>query len=178
MRKTIVAIIIAIFLLSSLTLFGVGCKKTQEFVTSETVESKESNSEVSETKSSISETTTQPETTKNTTNTSNSKYETNSGAGEYFVNALLKEIILSASSSSRTIKVEQLINEPDAKKINPEVKLANDCKFVKIILERPSEKETITEINLEDIPIGSEIGIIFNSDNTAKTIIFQEIVEN
>ena len=74
--------------------------------------------------------------------------------------------------------VEQLINEPDAKKINPEVKLANDCKFVKIILERQSEKETITEINLEDIPIGSEIGIVFNSDNTAKTIISQVIVEN
>jgi len=26
--------------------------------------------------------------------------------------------------------------------------------------------------------LGSEIGIIFNSDNTAKTIIFQDIVEN
>ena len=171
MTKTIVAIIIAIFLLSSLTLFGVGCKKTQESITSETVEPKEGSSDVSET-------TTQPETTKNTSDTSNSKYGTDPGAGEYFVNALLKEIVLSASSSSRTIKVEQLINEPDAKKINPEVKLANDCKFVKIILERPSEKETITEINLEDIPIGSEIGIIFNSDNTAKTIISQEIVEN
>ena len=171
MTKTIVAIVIAIFLLSSLTLFGFGCKKTQESVTSETVESKEGSSEVSET-------TTQPKTTKSTSDTSNSKYETDPGAGEYFVNALLKEIVLSASSNSRTIKVEQLINEPDAKKINPEVKLANDCKFVKIILERPSEKETITEINLEDIPIGSEIGIIFNSDNTAKTIMFQEIVEN
>jgi len=177
MRKTIVAIIIAIFLLSSLTLFGFGCKKTQESVTSETV-TEEDTSKVSTTTSSISETTTQSETTKNTSDTSNPKYETNPGAGEYFVDALLKDIILSASSSSRTIKVEQLINEPDTKIINPEVKLANDCKFVKIILERPSEKETIVEINLEDIPIGSEIGIIFNSDNTAKTIISQEIVEN
>jgi len=35
------------------------------------------------------------------------------------------------------------------------VKLANDCKFVKIILERPSEKETIAEINLEDLPLGA-----------------------
>jgi len=170
MTKTIVAIIIAIFLLSSLTIFGFGCKKTQVNVTSETI--------TEEDNSKVSETTTQPKTTKNTSDMSNSKYETDLGAGEYFVNALLKEIVLSANSSSRTIKVEQLINEPDAKKINPEVKLANDCKFVKIILERPSEKETITEINLEDIPIGSEIGIVFNSDNTAKTIISQEIVEN
>jgi hypothetical protein len=91
-------------------------KKTQEFLTSETVESKEGSSKVSEAASSISETTTQSETTKNTSDTSNSKYETNPGAGEYFVNALLKEIVLSASSSSRTIRVEQLINEPDAKK--------------------------------------------------------------
>src|SRR5450830_76087 len=100
MTKTIVAIIIAVFLLSSLTLFGFGCKKTQEFVTSETVESKEGSSDVSETTSSISETTTQSETTKNTSDTSNSKYETDPGAGEYFVNALLKEIILSADRKS------------------------------------------------------------------------------
>ena len=178
MTKTIVAIIIAIFLLSSLTLFGFGCKKIQEPTTSKNIESKEESNEVSTTTTTISETTTQSETTKSTSDTSNSKYETDPGAGEYFVYAILKEIVLSSSSSSRTIKVEQLINGPDEKIINPEVKLANDCKFVKIILERPSEKETITEINLEDISIGSEIGIIFNSDNTAKTIISQEIVEN
>ena len=177
MTKKAAAIIIAIFLLSSLTIFGFGCKKTQVNVAKKTI-IEEDNSNVSTTATSISETTTQPETTKNTSEMSNSKYETDPGAGEYFVSALLKDIVLSASSSSRTIKVEQLINEPDAKIINPEVKLANDCKFVKIILERPSKEETTMEINLEDIPIGSEIGIIFNSDNTAKTIIYQEIVEN
>ncbi|MHB1346489.1 MAG: hypothetical protein ACYCXK_03260 [Candidatus Humimicrobiaceae bacterium] len=177
MRKTTTAIIIAIFLLSSLAIFGFGCKKSQAGLTSETIK-EDDNSKVSATDSSILETTTQPETEKNTSETSNSKYEANPDAGEYFVNALLKEILLSASSSSRTIIVEQLINDPDEKNINPEVKLANDCEFINIILERPSEKETITEINLEDIPIGSEIGIIFNSENYAKTIISQEIVEN
>jgi hypothetical protein len=93
--------------------------------------------------------------------------------GEYFVNAVLKIIDI----KNNKITVEQLINEPDEKEISPEVKLSEDCKIVKVILERPDEKETVSEITLGSIKLGSEIGIIFQSDNTARAIIYQEIIE-
>ena len=75
------------------------------------------------------------------------------------------------------ITVEQLINEPNEKEISPDVILSEDCKIVKVILERPDEKETVSEIMLDSIKPGSEIGIIFKSDNTARAIIYQEIIE-
>lgn len=94
--------------------------------------------------------------------------------GEYFTGAILKSI----DEKNNIIIVEQLINGPDEKIISPEVSLADDCKVVKIILERPEEKEIVSEISLEDIKPGNEIGIIFRADNTARAIIYQEIVEN
>lgn len=97
--------------------------------------------------------------------------ETNPAEGEYFVYAILKSI----DAGNNTITVEQLINEPNEKEINPEVTLGQDCQVVRIVLEQATEKETITEINLSDIGINNEIGIIFKSDNTARAIIFQEI---
>ncbi|MCL5073894.1 MAG: Gmad2 immunoglobulin-like domain-containing protein [Actinobacteria bacterium] len=93
--------------------------------------------------------------------------------GEYFVNATLKNIDL----NNNKITVIQLINEPNEKVISPEVTLSKDCKIIKVILERPGEKETVTEITLDSIKLGSEIGIIFKSDNTARAIIYQEIIE-
>ena len=99
--------------------------------------------------------------------------ETDPSKGEYFAYAILKEI----DAAGSMIVVEQLINEPNEKEITPEVKLAADCRVVKIVLVRPQEKETVTEISIEDISIGSEIGIIFNSDDTARAVIYQEIVE-
>ena len=75
------------------------------------------------------------------------------------------------------IIVDQLINDPDETEISPEVTLSEDCKIVKVILERPDEKETVIEITLDSIKLGSEIGIIFKSDNTARAIIYQEIIE-
>ena len=99
--------------------------------------------------------------------------DTDPQKGEYFVYALLKSIDL----ENNKITVEQLINEPNEKEITPEVTLSEDCKIIKVILEKPDEKETITEITLDSIKLGSEIGIIFKSDNTARAIIYQEIVE-
>jgi len=99
--------------------------------------------------------------------------DTDPADGEYFAGAILKKI----DPANSKIIVEQLINEPNEKIISPEVALAKDCKIVKIILERPEEKEITTEITLSDIAIGSEIGIIFRADNTARAIIYQEIVE-
>ena len=93
--------------------------------------------------------------------------------GEYFVNAILKSIDV----KNNMIIVEQLINEPNEKEISPEVKLSEGFKIVKVILERPDEKETVSEITLDSIKLGSEIGIIFKSDNTARAIIYQEIIE-
>ena len=99
--------------------------------------------------------------------------DTDPQKGEYFVNAILKSIDI----NNNTIIVEQLINEPNEKEISPVVKLSESCKIVKVILERQSEKETVSEISLHSIKPGSEIGIIFKSDNTARAIIYQEIIE-
>ncbi|MCX6384936.1 MAG: hypothetical protein NTV16_10770 [Actinobacteria bacterium] len=99
--------------------------------------------------------------------------DTDPQKGEYFVNAILKSIDV----KNNMIIVEQLINEPNEKEISPEVTLSEDCKIVKVILERPDEKETVIEITLDSINLGSEIGIIFKSDNTARAIIYQEIIE-
>ena len=99
--------------------------------------------------------------------------DTDPQKGEYFVNAILKSI----NVKNNMIIVEQLINEPNEKEISPEVILSADCKIVKVILERPEEKESISEITLDSIKLGSEIGIIFKSDNTARAIIYQEIIE-
>jgi hypothetical protein len=99
--------------------------------------------------------------------------ETDPSKGEYFVNAVLKSIDV----KNNMITVEQLINEPNQKEIFPEVELSKDCKIIKVILERPGEKETVTEITLDSIKLGSEIGIIFKSENTARAIIYQEIIE-
>ena len=98
--------------------------------------------------------------------------DANPQKGEYFVYAILKSIDL----ANNKITIEQLINEPGEKEISPEVILSDDCKIVKVILERPEEKETVTEITLDSIKLGSEIGIIFKSDNTARAIIYQEII--
>ncbi|MBE3090285.1 MAG: Gmad2 immunoglobulin-like domain-containing protein [Actinobacteria bacterium] len=99
--------------------------------------------------------------------------DTDPQKGEYFVYAILKSIDV----KNNMIIVEQLINEPNEKEISPEVKLSEGCKIVKVILERPEEKETVSEITLDSIKPGSEIGIIFKSDNTARAIIYQEIIE-
>ena len=99
--------------------------------------------------------------------------DTDPQKGEYFVNAILKSIDV----KNNMIIVEQLINEPNEKEISPEVKLSEGCKIVKVILERPEEKESVSEITLDSIKLGSEIGIIFKSDNTARAIIYQEIIE-
>jgi hypothetical protein len=99
--------------------------------------------------------------------------DTDPQKGEYFVNANLKSIDI----KNNKITVEQLINEPNEKEISPEVNLSDDCKIIKVILELPDEKETVSEITLDSIELGSEIGIIFKSDNTARAIIYQEIIE-
>ena len=99
--------------------------------------------------------------------------DTDPQKGEYFVNAILKSIDV----KNNMIIVEQLVNEPNEKEISPEVILSADRKIVKVILERPEEKESVSEITLESIKLGSEIGIIFKSDNKARAIIYQEIIE-
>lgn len=99
--------------------------------------------------------------------------DTDTNNGEYFIYAVLKGIDL----ENNRIFVEQLMGGPDEKEISSEVKLSKDCKIIKVILERPEEKETVTEISLNSIGLDSEIGIIFKNDDTARAIIYQEIIE-
>ena len=90
--------------------------------------------------------------------------------GEYFVYAILKSV----NKQNNAIEVEQIINEPNEKEIQPTVILENSYQVVRIILDMATETETFYEIGISDIKLNSEIGIIFNSDNTARAVIFQE----
>lgn len=167
--KKFIAIIVILFFVASFTLPGC-INKTAEKTAIETETTIEKTTD-----ETISETTGAPaETSIQDSNQSGKIVEdTDPQKGEYFVNAILKNIDI----KNNKIIVEQLINEPNQKEISPEVKLSEDCKIVKVILERPEEKENVTEITLDSIKLGSEIGIIFKSDNTARAIIYQEIIE-
>jgi len=105
-----------------------------------------------------------------------SAQEINASGGEYMVSALLKAV----DTAGNAITVEQLINEPDKKIIEPGVKLASGYKVYKSILVRvdEGEKEYTAEISIGEIPLNTEIGIGFTKDNLAKIIISQEWFEN
>lgn len=93
--------------------------------------------------------------------------------GEYFVYAILK------SKGDNLIVVDQLINEPNEKIIDPEVRLAEGFKVYRSILIRTedSEKQYTKEISLKDVATETEIGIVFTKDNLARTIISFEMFE-
>jgi|GEM_PF-1657347 len=102
--------------------------------------------------------------------------------GEYFVGGILKSV----DTGNNMIIIEQLINDPDEVIVQPEVVLSPDYKVVKSTLDIEEGEERYSDITLEDIPLGSEIGILFNEDDTADLIIYQvmegfddrEIIEN
>jgi len=91
----------------------------------------------------------------------------------YFVNAILKSIDM----ANNMIVVEQLINDPDETIIEPEVKLSPDYKVVRSDLDMEKSDEKYTDITLEDIPLESEIGIMFGGDGRAELIIYQVIMD-
>jgi hypothetical protein len=92
---------------------------------------------------------------------------------KYFVNAILKSIDM----ANNIIVVEQLINDPDETIIEPEVKLSPDYKVVRSELDMENSDEKYTDITLEDIPLDSEIGIMFGGDGRAELIIYQVITD-
>ena len=96
--------------------------------------------------------------------------------GEYMVSALLKGMNLEA----RTLKVEQLINEPNEKIIDPVVSLASDCKAYKsiLVISDAEMKEYTKEISIREIPLGTEIALGFTKDYLVRIIISQEWVED
>jgi len=94
--------------------------------------------------------------------------------GEYFTGAILKSI----DTRNNKIIVEQLINDPDEIIIEPEVRLSEDYKVIKSILNIETGEEESTGMALEEIPVGSEIGILFSKDDTAKLIIYQVLIES
>jgi len=91
----------------------------------------------------------------------------------YFVSAILKSIDM----ANNMIVVEQLINDPDETIIEPEVKLSPDYKVVRSDLDMEKSDEKYTDITLEDIPLESEIGIMFGGDGRAELIIYQVIMD-
>ena len=104
----------------------------------------------------------------------NTSEGTEPAEGEYFTGAILKSI----DTGNNKIIVEQLINDPDEIIIEPEVMLSEDCEVIKSILNIETGEEKSSSMALENIPLGSEIGILFNKDDTAKLIIYQELVES
>ena len=171
MKKYVAIIIAILFLAIPFTMLGC-INKTAEKTAIAIETSIEKTSAIKEI---ITETTIAPTETSVPDSNQSGKIvgDTDPQKGEYFVNATLKSIDV----KNNKITVEQLINEPNEKVIPPEVTLSGDCKIIKVILERPDEKETVSEIILDSIKLGSEIGIIFKSDNTARAIIYQEIIE-
>jgi len=164
--------ILFIFAVLLLFLFLSGCSPSEENKITDTI-----SQEVFDGEETLHKTVAYKESStevKETQETGKIAPDTDPGKGEYFVYAILNSI----DKENNIIVVKQLINEPNEKVIDPEVNLASDCKVIKVILEIPGEKESILEIKLFDIVLGSEIGIIFKSDNTARAVIYQEIVEN
>ena len=100
--------------------------------------------------------------------------DTNPVEGEYFTGAILKSI----DTKNNKIVVEQLINDPDEIIIEPEVRLSEGYKVIRSILNIETGEEESTDMALEEIPIGSEIGILFSKDDTAKLIIYQVLIES
>lgn len=97
----------------------------------------------------------------------------NTSQDEYFVSAILKSIDL----DNNMILVEQLINDPDEKIIESEVMLSPDYKVVRSDLNMEDSDEKYTDITLQDIPLESEIGIMFSGEDEAQLIIYQIIVD-
>ena len=58
--------------------------------------------------------------------------------------------------------------------------LASDCKVYKsiLVISDTDMKEYTKEIPIREIPLGTEIAIGFTSDNLARIIISQELVED
>ncbi len=100
--------------------------------------------------------------------------EDGSSEGEYFTGAILKSVDI----KNNIIIVEQLINDPDEKIIKPEVELSADFKVAKSILDIEAGEEKYIDITLNDIPVGSEIGILFNENDAAELIIYQVLEES
>ena len=167
--KKFIAIIAILFFVASFTLLGCINKTAEKTaIETETIIEKTTVETIPETTGAPTETSIQ-----DSDQSAKIIEDADPQKGEYFVNAILKSVDI----KNNMIIVEQLINEPNEKEISPEVKLSEGYKIVKVILERPEEKETVSEITLDSIKLGSEIGIIFKSDNTARAIIYQEIIE-
>ena len=120
--KKFIAIIAILFFAASFTLSGC-INKTAEKTAIETENTIEKTTD-----ETISETTGAPTETSVLDSNQSAKIveDTDPQKGEYFVNAILKDIDI----ENNKIIVEQLINEPNEKEISPEVKLSEDCKMV------------------------------------------------
>jgi|GEM_PF-5815213 len=168
MKKSILFIIAVLFVFFFLS----GCylsdeDKITDTISQEVFDDKETLREIITFKESATE-------VKKTQVSSKIVLDTDPAKGEYFVYAIINSI----DKENNIIEVKQLINEPKEKIIEPKVLLASDCQIVRVILELPGEKESFSEIGISNIALGSEIGIIFKSDNTARVVIYQEIIEN
>ena len=120
--KKFIAIIAILFFVASFTLLGC-TNKTAEKTAIETETTIEKTTD-----ETISETTGAPAETSVLDSNQSAKMveDTDPQKGEYFVNAILKDIDI----ENNKIIVEQLMNEPNEKEISPEVKLSEDCKMI------------------------------------------------
>jgi hypothetical protein len=91
---------------------------------------------------------------------------------EFFINAILKSV------EQGSIKIEQLINEPNETEVGPSLELAENFEsYISVVVRQNSgEEEYINFIDLENIPLGSEVGIIVNEISKARAIIYSTAV--
>jgi hypothetical protein len=164
--KYYILVILLLIIIASIS--PAGCRTTEfvEELATDTI------TEGSEEKAGEGETAEKETPDKDTENKKEDNKETDkedSHQGEYFTAAILKSIDI----ENNIIMVEQLINDPDEKIIGPEITLSADYKVVKSILDIEAGEEKYIDMTLNDIPAGSEIGILFNESDTAELIIYQ-----
>ncbi|MCG9479097.1 MAG: hypothetical protein K9H14_02690 [Actinomycetia bacterium] len=86
-----------------------------------------------------------------------------------FASAILK----SYDKANKTLYVEQLINEPNQQEIGEKITHSSDCQAVLSILVRnDSESEHTTNMDIESIPTGQEVGLVIE-DGLVQEIIYQ-----
>lgn len=88
-------------------------------------------------------------------------------------------ILKAVDTGTNTLKIEQLINEPNERELGPEVKLEVGYKVYRIVVVRSddAEKEYTKEISLSEVPLGVEIGLGFSEENLVNKIIYSELID-
>lgn len=85
--------------------------------------------------------------------------------GELFVEGQVERVVV----GEKTLYIQQLINEPNAQEIDPEVKIADDA-IIHVIADGKEEN-----FLLDDIGKGDYVGLIINKEGLARAVIVTRV---